>query len=86
MLLLWMISLASSDFSYRPKLVHLTARQLEAVSAHCHSPRHWLSYGPNGQLHVRPSAEAKYQQVDCMLSQLKARRAAPMAFAGNERP
>lgn len=86
MFLLWAVSLASSDFPNRPKLVHLTPRQLDAISAHCHSPRHWLSYGPNGELHVRPSAVAKYQQVDCILSQLKGRGAAPMAFVGNERP
>ena len=78
--------LAISDLPDRPKVAHLNPRQLDAISAHCHSPRSWLRYGPHGELHVRPDRNAKYQKVDCVLGALKRLSAAPMAFVGNEIP
>jgi hypothetical protein len=78
--------LAASDFPNRPKLAHLSNRELAAISAQCHSPRNWLRYSSTGELHIRPSRTAKYQQVDCILSKLKLRGAQPMGFVGNELP
>jgi len=78
--------LAASDLPSRPKLAHLTDRQLSAISAKCHSPRSWLRYSPTRELHIRPSRTAKYQQVDCILSELNLKGAEPMGFVGNEIP
>jgi hypothetical protein len=78
--------LAASVLPNPPKLAHLSNRELGAISAQCHSPRNWLRYGPTGELHIRPSRTAKYQQVDCILSKLKLRGAQPIGFVGNELP
>ncbi len=78
--------LAAGDLSNRPKAAHLSNRQLAAISKKCHSPHNWLRYSPTGELHLRPSRTAKYQQVDCILSELKLRGAEPMSFVGNEPP
>lgn len=78
--------LAVSGLPSRPKLAHLTNQQLSAISAKCHSPRRWLRYSPTGELHIRPNRTAKYQQVDCILSELKLQGAGPMGFVGNEIP
>jgi hypothetical protein len=68
------------------KPVHLTKHQLSAISAHCHTPRAWVRYGPKGELQIHPSEIANYQQVDCLLSELKGLRVEGMGFVGNERP
>jgi len=78
--------LAASDLPSRPKLRHLNDRELSAISAKCRSPRTWLRYSSSGELHLRPNQTAKYQQVDCVIGELKRLQASPMGFVGNELP
>jgi hypothetical protein len=78
--------LAAAGATSGSTLARLTPKQLNEISAHCHSPRTWLYYNANGELHIKPSSTAKYTQVDCILSELKVRGAEPMAFVGNMIP
>jgi hypothetical protein len=61
----------------------LTQRQLDAISARCGTPRKWLRRR-DGELHIRPPVNARYEAVDCVLAELKRRQVPPMGFVGNE--
>jgi hypothetical protein len=59
-------------------------QQLDEISTSCRTPREWLRLR-DGQLHIRPAVNAKYEQVECVLAELKRRHVElPMGFVGNE--
>jgi hypothetical protein len=66
-------------------LARLTQRQLNEISAKCGTPKAWLR-SRDGEVHVRPSHNAKDAQVDCILAELRSHHSGPMGFVGNEIP
>jgi hypothetical protein len=64
---------------------HVTQSQLNKLSDVCKAPRAWLRSLGHGEVRFRPSKNAKYRTVDCVLNQMK-RSKLPMklGFIGNE--
>lgn len=81
--LLMAAAIFTSDPIIEP--ISLGQDQLDAISARCQSPKRWLR-NIHGLIHIRPSRAAKYEQVDCLLAELKRHHAGPMGFVGNEAP
>jgi hypothetical protein len=63
----------------------VTQAQLNKLSDGCKAPRAWLRSKGDNEVRFRPSPNAKYQTVDCVLNRMK-RSKLPMklGFIGNE--
>ena len=79
----WLAAAVIAGHPLATESTQLSQRQLDAISAHCNSPRSWLR-NRKGVIHLRPSRTANYEKIDCVLGQLKSRHAGPMGFIGNE--
>ena len=79
----FLLAAALANGPPRNGLVELDQRQLNAISAKCGTPRAWLRKR-EGALHVHPGPTAKYEQVDCVLVELRRRHSGPIAIIGNE--
>ncbi|WP_126002212.1 hypothetical protein [Sphingomonas sp. ABOLE] len=59
--------------------------RLDQMSAVCRTPKKWLQQVGGEQVQFKPSPKARYEQVDCLLKQLR-ESIVPMklGFVGNE--
>lgn len=63
--------------------VLLTQSELNSISRHCRTPRRWIArHGDSIDLRLGP--KATYEQVMCLLDELKRLNAGPLGFVGNE--
>jgi hypothetical protein len=76
-----MLQAAPNDTSHP---IQISQRQLDAMSAACRTPRKWLKHNGGEYVQFKPSRKARYEQVDCLLKQLR-ESAVPMnlGFVGN---
>jgi hypothetical protein len=65
--------------------IQISQAKLDAMSATCRTPRKWLKHLGGEQVQFQPSPKARYEQVDCLLKQLR-ESIVPMklGFIGNE--
>ncbi|MGK6356991.1 hypothetical protein ACMGDH_17390 [Sphingomonas sp. DT-207] len=84
MILLLALALQASEPEHKP-IIEVTQAQLDAMSDTCRTPQKWLKHLGGEQVQFQPSPKAKYEQVDCVLKQLR-ESAVPMklGFVGNE--
>ena len=62
-----------------------TQQRLDALSDQCGTPHEWLTNVGGKRVRIRPSPDAKYEAVDCMLQKLKASKLdMDLGFIGNE--
>ena len=62
-------------------------REMARITDNCHLARASLREDRSGVIHIRPSPTAKYENVDCMLTELRKSSLVgkmPMGFVGNE--
>jgi len=58
---------------------------LNGIADRCHLPRSTFKLVGDEDLHVQPNADAKYEDVDCALTELqKAHLPVKLGFVGNE--
>ncbi|WP_141243826.1 hypothetical protein [Sphingomonas lenta] len=59
--------------------------ELDAFSDACATPRKWLKAPPNNEVLFRPSRRAKFEQVGCLIAQMrKSNLPMNLGFVGNE--
>jgi hypothetical protein len=65
--------------------VDLNQSQLNIMSDACKAPRQWLVHLGGEAIRFRPSPNAKYKRIDCVLKRLRASMAPKkLGFIGNE--
>ncbi|UZK66819.1 hypothetical protein [Sphingomonas sp. M1-B02] len=84
MKLLLAFTLLASGQETKPQ-PEISQARLDEMSVACRTPRKWLKHLAGEQVQFRPSPKARYEQVDCLLKQLR-ESAVPMklGFVGNE--
>jgi hypothetical protein len=53
--------------------VRLSKEDRRAISRECDVPRRWLRLRADGIVRFRPPARARYEQVDCVIRELRRR-------------
>jgi len=56
----------------------------QQIAKRCGTPREWVTVATEDEVRLRPSPEADYAKVDCILSQLRKEKGIKLGFIGNE--
>jgi len=80
-MILALIVLASAQTA---ELLPATKQQLRAITAECKVPARWLQLRKDGSVHFQPSANARYENVDCVLAKLRPYNVMAIGYVGND--